>query len=285
MPPIAALLLPLWSLLPIISASVPMLAGFSVVWSDDFQGDHYAGVDTAKWNQFVGRSDNNAELEFYTPRTNNVHLSGDGQVYIVPTLSNGTWYSARLESVASQACDEGRAMVFQASLWVPDLTGSPPEFAGLWPAFWALGNDLRTDGVLWPECGEWDIFEATNKLGDMNQGTLHFQNADGSHNDSFHGRTVYTTGQYHTWALEVDRRSSDWTKQAVTWYLDDTAFYTVTGAQIGGFQEWTQLADRPYYIILNMAIGGDYPGDPTSQTLSGFDASMRVEYVAIYKSD
>ncbi|KAF8200562.1 hypothetical protein K438DRAFT_1966025 [Mycena galopus ATCC 62051] len=141
------------------------------------------------------------ELEVYTSGTNNVHLSGDGQLYIVPTLSGGTWYSGRLESITSDACDSGGAMVFQAELWLPDFNGSPAEFAGLWPAFWALGEDKRSSGVPWPTCGD--------------------------------GGVAYAGGQYHTWAFKVDRRNSDWTEQALTWYLDGTAFYSVTGAPRG----------------------------------------------------
>ncbi|KAF8200588.1 glycoside hydrolase family 16 protein [Mycena galopus ATCC 62051] len=238
------------------SASIPALSGYSVVWSDDFNGDHYTGVDLSKWNQIVGNPGDNGELEVYTSGTNNVHLSGDGQLYIVPILSGETWYSGRLESITSEACDSGGAMVFQAELWVHDFNGSPAEFAGLWPAFWALGEDKRSNGVPWPTCGEWDIFETADPRGNENHGTLHFTNADGSQNNGFSGGVAYAGGQYHTWAFKVDRRNSDWTKQALTWYLDGTAFYSwrlYTGDRIG--------------------------------TGSGYDSSMRVEYVAIYKTD
>ncbi|KAF8200580.1 glycoside hydrolase family 16 protein [Mycena galopus ATCC 62051] len=285
MPTLSAPLLALCLLVATASASIPALSGYSVVWSDDFNGDHYAGVDLSNWNQIVGNPGDNGELEVYTSGTNNVHLSGDGQLYIVPTLSGGTWYSGRLESITSEACDSGGAMVFQAELWVPDFNGSPAEFAGLWPAFWALGEDKRSSGVPWPTCGEWDIFETADPRGNENHGTLHFTNADGSQNNGFSGGVAYAGGQYHTWAFKVDRRNSDWTEQALTWYLDGTAFYSVTGAQVGAYTQWTELAYNPYYIILNMAIGGGYPGNPTSQTGSGYDSSMRVEYVAIYKTD
>ncbi|KAJ7236864.1 glycoside hydrolase family 16 protein [Mycena haematopus] len=285
MPAIAIPLLVLCLLLATASASIPALSGYTVVWSDDFNGEHYAGVDLSNWNQVVGPTGNNGELEVYTSGTNNVHLSGDGQVYIVPTLSGGTWYSGRLESITSQSCNEGGAMVFQAELWVPNFTGSPAQFAGLWPAFWTKGESYRSSGVGWPACGEWDIFEVTDKLGDQNQGTLHFANPDGSQNGGFNGRVTYAGGEYHTWAFKVDRRNSDWTQQKLTWYLDGTAFYSVTGAQIGEYTQWTELAYDPYYIILNVAVGGGYPGNPTSQTTSGYDSSMRVQYVAIYKTD
>ncbi|KAJ6562379.1 glycoside hydrolase family 16 protein [Mycena capillaripes] len=270
-------LLTLCLFLATTSASIPALSGYQVVWSDDFNGDHGAGINAANWVQKTGNPGDNGELEIYTAGTANVHLSGDGQLYIVPTFSGNQWFSGRLESTTAQACEDGGAMVFQAELWVPDLTGSPAEFAGLWPAFWALGNDFRTSGVSWPECGEWDIFEVTDKLSNQNQGTLHFLDAKGNNNGAFNGRVTYAGGQYHTWAFKVDRRNSDWTQQQLTWYLDGTEYYHVTGAMIGTFDQWEQLAYNPYYITLDLAVGGSYPGNPTSQTISGFDASMRVQ--------
>ncbi|KAJ7922271.1 glycoside hydrolase family 16 protein [Mycena leptocephala] len=255
MPAIGVSLLSLCLLLATASASIPQLDGYKIVWSDDFNGDQGASVDPSKWTQKVGPTGNNGELEVYTSGTNNVHLSGDGQVYIVPTLSDGTWSSGRLESTTAQSCADGGAMVFQAEILVPDLTNKPAKFAGLWPAFWALGDNIRTSGVKWPKCGEWDIFEVE-----------------------------YAGGQYHTWAFKVDRRNTDWTQQKLTWYLDGAQYYQVTGAMISTHDQWVQLAYDPYFPILNLAIGGDYPGFPTSQTVSGFEASMRVKYVAIYKT-
>ncbi|KAK7057880.1 glycoside hydrolase [Favolaschia claudopus] len=281
---IPSFLVTLTLFLPYAVASIPALSGYKVVWSDDFNGANGAGINPGNWNQQVGPTGNNGELEVYTSGTANVHLSGDGQLYIVPTLSGGTWFSGRLESVTAQSCDDGGAMIFQAELMVPDFTGSPAKFAGLWPAFWTKGNNYRTSGTGWPLCGEWDIFEVTDKLSNQNQGTLHFQNADGSHNGNFNGRVTYAGGQYHTWAFKVDRRNPDWTQQKLIWYLDGNQFYQVTGAMVGSKTQWTQLAYNPYYIILNMAVGGGYPGNPTSQTVSGFESSMRVKYVAIYKT-
>jgi beta-glucanase (GH16 family) len=285
MPAIGVSLLSLCLLLATASASIPQLDGYKIVWSDDFNGDQGASVDPSKWTQKVGPTGNNGELEVYTSGTNNVHLSGDGQVYIVPTLSDGTWSSGRLESTTAQSCADGGAMVFQAEILVPDLTNKPAKFAGLWPAFWALGDNIRTSGVKWPDCGEWDIFEVTDKIGDRNQGTLHFLDpSTGKDNGNFNGQVEYAGGQYHTWAFKVDRRNTDWTQQKLTWYLDGAQYYQVTGAMIGTHDQWVQLAYDPYFPILNLAIGGNYPGFPTSQTVSGFDASMRVKYVAIYKT-
>ncbi|KAJ7674291.1 glycoside hydrolase family 16 protein [Mycena rosella] len=277
---LATSLLGLSLFLATASASIPELAGYNVVWSDDFNGNHGAGVDHTKWAQVVGPGNaGNREVEVYTAGTSNVHLSGDGQLYIVPTLDSGTWHSGRLEGNVAEACSPGGAMVFQAELWVPDFTGSPAKFLGLWPAFWALGNDLRTSGVPWPKCGEWDIFETADWASDQNHGTLHYEDANGNHVDMGSPGVMYATGQYHTWAFKVDLRNSDWTQQKLIWYLDGTQYYQITGAMIGTYQQWVQVAMNDFYPVLNMAVGGDYPKFPTSQTVSGFDSSLRVKVV------
>lgn len=270
--------------------TVPSLENYHVVWSDDFSGDKGSAVNKSHWKQVVNDHNANGEVEAYIDSTETAHLSGDGQLYIIPKKSENAWKSARLESTKSVACPEGKAVVFQAQIRVPNFTGSPAKFAGLWPAFWTLGSSIRASDpskrVQWPNCGEWDIFEVTNKMGDRNQGTLHF--GDASHNDiggGFNGSVNYQGDEYHTWALKVDRRNKDWQKQKMTWYMDGKEFYHVTGENIGSSDHWKTLAYQPYFIILNVAIGGGYPGFPTAETVSGFEASMRVKYVAVYLSN
>ena len=266
----------------------PHLHGYRIVWADDFKGGKGGLVDDSKWKQVANTPNYNGEVQIYTEYASNAHLSGDGQLYIVPILKgsdpNKYWTSARLESVEAWTCSAGKAMIIQAEIQVPDFTGSPAKFAGFWPAFWTLGNSRRTANVGWPKCGEWDIFEVTDKLGDQNAGILHFVDAAGQNNGSFSGHVTYQGGVYHTWAIKVDRRNGDWKKQALTWYLDGKEFYQVTGAMIGTEQQWQELAWDPYYVILNVAVGGGYPGFPTNDTISGFDASMRVKYVGIYET-
>lgn len=154
----------------------------------------------------------------------------------------------------------------------------------------AKGQSQR-EGTPWPLCGEWDIFEVTNKMSNRNQGTLHFSkepgkcDSGGACDDGSHSGSInYEGGKYHTWAFKVDLRPIDWIQQKLVWYLDGKEFLTVTGRDIGRLEQWKRLAHAPYFMLLNVAIGGGYPGNPTSATVSGFDASMRVKYAAIYKS-
>ncbi|KAH6869162.1 glycoside hydrolase family 16 protein [Thelonectria olida] len=277
-------------LVPTALASIPGLSGYRTVFSDDFNGIKGGLADGSKWNQVTTpNAANLQQIQIYTDRASNAHLSGDGQLYIVPKKSGVTtkyWTSARLESVGSWKCPPGKAMLLQSELRIPDFTGSPSKYDGMWPAFWTKGQSCR-EGSKWPACGEWDIFETTNKMSNRNQGTLHFQNPDGTHNGGFQGSINYKGGEYHTWAFKVDRRNSDWKKQSLTWYMDGTRFYSVTGAMVGAFDQWKVLAQSPYYVIFNLALGGkadSYGGLTTDNTVDGFEGSMRIKYVAVYES-
>ncbi|KAK6345903.1 hypothetical protein TWF730_010246 [Orbilia blumenaviensis] len=277
------------SLLAAKALAVPALSGYSVTWSDEFDGP-YGGSPTGGWNRIVRTpaQNSNDEEQFYTDYSSNGQLWGDGQLFIIPDKRGSNpeyWTSARFETTGAWHCPAGKAMIFQAELRGPDFTGNPSNLQGIWPAFWALGNACRNGGS-WPDCGEWDIFETINDLGDRNQGVLHFAKTNGDH-DSRSGQVQYTGGQYHTWAIKVDRRNSDWNQQKLIWYKDGTEYMSVTGANIGNFQIWEKLVYKSFYIILNVAVGGTYSygGKWTAATIDGTPAALRVKYVAVYHSN
>ncbi|KAK6339983.1 hypothetical protein TWF718_009370 [Orbilia javanica] len=277
------------SLLFAKALAVPALSGYSVVWSDEFDGPK-GSFPTGGWNVIVRSPSQNAndEEQFYTDYASNGQLWGDGQLFIIPEKRGSNpeyWTSARFESQQSWACPAGKAMIFQADLRGPDFTGNPENLQGIWPAFWALGNACRNGGS-WPDCGEWDIFETINDLGDKNQGVVHYKPVNAPHG-SQSGQVQYTGGQYHTWAIKVDRRNSDWTQQKLIWYKDGTEYLTVTGATIGNFGIWEKLVYKAFYIVLNVAVGGtdSYGGKWTSKTVGGTAAALRVKYVAVYRSN
>lgn len=259
--------------------SAPEIPGYALVWSDEFDGASGAAVDGSKWNSKTGPNSNN-EVQQYTTSTNNASLSGDGQLYIIPVKdSSGHWTSARLEGRYSFNCDAGNRMIFQAEI---RLGNNPPEQQqGLWPAFWTLGGAVRT-GVGWPECGEWDILEIINGSS-TNQGTLHYLNSSNV-DPSIGGRIDFNRNEYHTWTIEVDRTADTFQGEKLKWSLDGNAFFEITGATVNNGEQWDDVAHKAFFPIMNLAVGGDYPGLPNSQTVGGFQSGMHVKYVGVYKS-
>ncbi|KAJ4287689.1 hypothetical protein N0V90_012392 [Kalmusia sp. IMI 367209] len=273
-----------------VTASIPSKQGYDIVFSDDFNGAKGAPADHSKWKLRWNAPDpNNGEVQQYRNTTANSHLSGDGQLYILPTKEDGKWYSARLESWHASSCDKGKTMIFQSQIWVPDFNGHPKKHDGVWPAFWALGETIRT-GNPWPYCGEWDIMETSNRRGNLNNAVLHFAshlgcaNPRDCHQASPSKDTPYEGGKYHTWSFKVDRTNSDWQAQSMTWYLDGQQIHQVFGRDTKGWDRWDYLASRKYFMVLNVALGGGFGGAVSSSTVSGYDNSMRVRYAAIYKS-
>lgn len=129
--------------------------------------------------------------------------------------------------------------------------------------------------------------ETTNRLGSVNQATLHFARPDNQYQDngSHHGQVWYGGGEYHTWAVEVDRRHGNWREQRIAFLKDGDEYFGVSGADIGNFDQWVELAYKSYFAILNVAVGGNFAGgDPPEEAVGGWEAAMRVKYVASYES-
>lgn len=121
----------------------------------------------------------------------------------------------------------------------------------------------------------------------MNQATLHYsRTSDGEHITYGGGdsQTGFGGETYNHWEFKSDRRNSDRNQQSMVWLVNGKEYYKVKGSQFTA-AEWKTLAADPYFVILNVAVGGGYPGSPTADTVSGYDSSMRVRYVAVYESD
>ncbi|RDW80090.1 hypothetical protein BP6252_04728 [Coleophoma cylindrospora] len=255
------------------------IANFNLVWSETFTGAAGAAPNTATWNYRTGAQSNN-EVETYTTSTDNCALSGAGTLLITPIETSTGWTSCRLETIDNFACDDGAMMIFQARIRLGSTAGIG-NHQGIWPAFWALGASMLT-GTEWPACGEWDIMENVN-AGALGYGTLHCADVcDGSTGLGAGIAFDYTT--FHTWAFAVDRTNSDWTQQELRWYMDGTLYHTITGADLNNQADWTAVTADPFFMILNVAVGGSWPGSPTSATASGSASAMEVEYVGVYRS-
>lgn len=266
------------------------LSGYSIVWSDDFTGPGGTSPRQDLWEiKTQGPNRGNDEIQCYTSKASNVCLSGQDSLYIKPQKDHwGNWTSARLEGMHSFNCEAGHAMILQASL----RTGTArfEEQSGIWPAFWALGQVLRYKGVPWPQCGEWDIMETAHGA-PYTLATLHYGRGFGFQNNlSIGGESAqgnFVVNDFHTFALKVDRRFTDWRQEKLQWYIDGMLFFTITGSDVNDPDLWARVAHKYFFPILNVAVGGNFPkcGKPDANTTTGLGSGMQVKYVAFYKSN
>ncbi len=167
--------------------------------------------------------------------------------------------SARLTTLGRFAQRYGR---FEARIWIPGG-------AGMWPAFWMMGDDVDTVG--WPDCGEIDVMEIVERWPGTVEGTIHGPRFPGSGiggTKALPGGARFADG-FHTFAIE-------WSPGSITWLLDGTPYLTTSKSQA---PTWTY--DHPFFLLLNLAVGGQMPGPPTASTV--FPSRMLVDYVRVYQ--
>jgi beta-glucanase (GH16 family) len=250
----------LLGLMPGLAAAgvVPNYGGFRVLWSDNFVGAAGTSVDRNVWNVADVKMNNNGELETYTSSSRNLQMSGGGTVQLVPWRNGAEWTSGRIESKATFTPAPGKVTRVEGSI----RFGNHPagNKAGIWPAFWLLGDAIRR-GTNWPMCGELDIIEQKNGE-TIAFGTAHCGSPSGGLCNEPIGRGTTTgipTGDFHTWSLQWDRTPGDWRAETITWLRDGQVFHQLSGAAIGDQGVWSTLAHSPYYVLLNVAVGGGFP--------------------------
>ena len=241
----------------------PPPAGWTLTWSDEFDGDEGKQIDGTKWKYSNGASNVNNELEYYTNRPENSALDGQGHLLITARKEayNGRNYtSAKFTSAGLFSQEYGR---FEARIKLP-------AGRGLWPAFWALGSNMNNVG--WPTCGEIDIMETIGTQLTTNRGSLHGPGYSGDNplTAQYHlmGDTDFSQ-DYHVFAIE-------WAENVVRFYVDDMLYETRTPQDLGG-KRW--VYDHDFYLIMNVAVGGKFPGDPDD---SIFPRTMSIDYVRVY---
>ncbi|KAK4240052.1 glycoside hydrolase [Achaetomium macrosporum] len=277
----------LLSLLPLVPAlPAPAYPGFKTVWSDAFEGSAGSPPNQNAWNIITGLHVNN-EAQSYTTSNQNLQLSGGSTVQLVPRRSpSGEWTSARIESKATFTPAVGKLTMFEAAIRFGDNPAALKQ--GMWPAFWLLGDAVH-HGTPWPLCGELDIMETVNGLPTA-YGTLHCGNgAQGGPCNEPNGRggTVALPDYgWHTWTLQVDRTNGgDWRGETIRWLVDGNKYKEIRGEEIGDEGIWATLAHSPVFMILNVAVGGDWPGAPNAATADSWGSMMEVEYVAVYETN
>ncbi|WP_136152796.1 glycoside hydrolase family 16 protein [Flavobacterium sangjuense] len=234
-----------------------------LVMQDEFNTD--GAPNSAIWNYDIGTGSNgwgNNELEYYTNSSENIKVV-DGMLQITAkkeAFLGSQYTSARILTKGLFEQKYGR---FEARIKMP-------WGQGLWPAFWLLGSD--SDTVNWPLCGEIDIMEYKGQEPTITHGTVH--------GPGYSGATAITKSydlinnrfdtDFHIFGIE-------WGKNYINFYVDDVLYNQITPDKVTG--EW--VYDKPFYIILNLAVGGNYVGSPNTETI--FPQTMYVDYVRVYQ--
>jgi len=276
------------TLLPALGTAVsawnaPSYGGYNLIWSDSFAGASATLPNENNWNIIDGNLGVNGELETYKRDTRHVQTSGGSTLQLMPWHDGGSWTSGRIESKYTFTPQPGRRTMAEAVIRFGGNAVDTKQ--GIWPAFWLLGDSIR-HGTVWPACGELDILETIN--GQLTgYGTVHCDVSPGGicHETNGLGEAISIPSQdWQTWRLVIDRTASSWQGETITWYMNGQQFHQISGAQIGNWNVWTSLSAKPLFFILNVAVGGGWPGNPNGQTLDGYGAMMEVGYVAQYSS-
>ncbi len=240
------------------TASAP--AGWTLSWSDEFDG---AALDRSKWTFDIGGHGwGNAELQYYTDRPDNVRVAG-GQLVIEArreAYGGKAYTSARIKTAGLMEQMHGH---FEARIKVA-------RGQGIWPAFWMLGADIGKIG--WPRAGEIDIMENIGKEPAIVHGTVHGPGYSGEH--AFGAPSRLKRGAYaddfHVFAVE-------WEPGEIRWYRDGIHYHTARPDLVKG--DW--VFERPFFVLLNLAVGGHWPGNPDGTTV--LPQRMLVDWVRVYR--
>jgi beta-glucanase (GH16 family) len=252
------------------AALTPVSATRTLLWSDEFNtSTPWARPDPARWLPDVGGHGwGNQQLEYDTRDAANAHLSGNGILAIAAMRRANPytcWYgpctytSARLTTRNRFTARYG---TLEARMQIPCGTG-------LWPAFWALGSNVGTVG--WPDSGEIDVMENIGSEPNTVHGTIHGPGYSGDF--ALSGLKTVSTPLCQAYHLYT----STWSPAAITFALDGVTYATVTKAQVGT-HPW--VFDHSFYLLVNLAVGGNWPGSPTSST--AFSALLKIDYVRVY---
>jgi beta-glucanase (GH16 family) len=241
-----------------------------LTWSDEFNGPNGSSPNPAKWSfDISGNGFGNNELESYTSRPVNAHQQ-NGNLVITALKENHTgpdgipqlYTSARILTKGHFSQPYGR---FEARIKLP--TGK-----GLWPAFWLLGSDIDT--TPWPKCGEIDILENIGNPTEVHS-TLNGPGYSREHTIS--AKYTLPTGEAVNTAFHL--YSVEWAPNDIKFFFDDHLITHRTPADLPAGTSWA--FDHPFFIILNLAVGGSWPGSPDKTTT--FPQQMLVDYVRVYK--
>jgi len=231
---------------------------YQLVWQDEFNTD--GSIDGSNWVFDLGGGGwGNQELQTYTDDPGNIIIE-DGALKITAVNNGGSYTSARIKTQGKFDQQYGR---FEARIKLP---WGP----GIWPAFWMLGADIETNP--WPQCGEIDIMEYRGQQPSLVHGSVHGPGYSGGAaiTKSFGLENDRFDVDYHVFAIE-------WGRDFIQYFVDDILYQEIGPDDLTG--EW--VYDHPFFLLLNVAVGGSYVGFPTPDT--PFPQTMYVDYVRVYE--
>ncbi len=236
-----------------------------LIWNDEFNGPVDSLPDSLKWADDLGNNAGwgNHELESYTSLPENAHMDGRGNLVIHVESGPSGYSSARLKTQGLFTVQYGR---IEARIKLP-------SGQGIWPAFWMLGANITAIG--WPQCGEIDIMENKGREPSSIHGTVHGPGYSGSNGIT----SAYTLPGGRTFADDFHTFAVQWSPSSITFYVDGVSYETVMAATIGETAQW--VFNNPFFLLLNVAVGGDFAGQPNATTQ--FPQNMLVDYVRVYQ--
>ncbi|KAE8394431.1 concanavalin A-like lectin/glucanase domain-containing protein [Aspergillus alliaceus] len=274
------------------SLPAPLARGYQLTWNDEFDytlGSHLPASEN--WIIDLGTSYpdgaprwGNNEAQRYTSAPSNIRVTPFNTLLITPRVRNNTWTSGRIETQRSDfAATPGGRLFIEGRL----KTGCAParRQQGIWPAFWALGMDFRWNRTNWPAASEWDIAEVVNGMPKV-YNTLHCGTSPGGPCDETNGigsgGVDWTGCEWHTVGFEVDRNVRAWYQEKLRWYLDGRKVFEIPAARVNNSATWEAVAHKGHFLLLNVAVGGNWPGAPNATTADGGEVQMEVDYVRVW---
>lgn len=262
------------------SVPPPSTGEWIQVWSDEFEGAAGARIDATRWSHDI--SDGcaagvcgwgNNEKEYYTDAIENIALDGSGNLRIVARLAPAgmTCYYGPCRYTSAKVTTRGK---MNAAPGRVEARIKLPVGQGLWPAFWMLGSSFPA--TPWPQCGELDILE--------NRGSASAGMSSAIHGPGYSGNTPLVRGYVlpqGNFSDDFHVFGAEWDSTQVTFFVDNTPHYVVTRSEMERYGK--SVLDQSYFLILNLAVGGNFDGDPRSDAI--FPAAMLVDYVRVYKPD
>lgn len=255
---------------PAAPDTTPRATTWGLSWSDEFSGPDGSAPDGSRWVYDLGGGGwGNNELQTYTDRRENVFVRN--AMLVIRARREAfkgkdgiarEYTSGRLKTLGTFSQAYGR---FEARIKLP-------RGQGIWPAFWMLGENIATAG--WPACGEIDIMENIGREPNLVHGTIHgpgYAGADGIGAPYTKPGGGAFADDFHVFALE-------WEPQALRWYVDGVLYQTLTPARLPQGTRW--VYDHPFFLLLNVAVGGNWPGNPDAGTT--FPQEMVIDWVHIY---